>query len=84
MKKIMLSATALLFTISIFAQTNSTPPPASKDAKGKTNAVPSKIAVSDPGAPAQKTVAPAPAPAPSAPAKEADKGKHKAKGHHKK
>ena len=80
MKKIMLTATAFIVTVSLFAQTSSPPQPASKDTKGKTSAAPNQIAVSDPGTPSKKTAAPAS----SAPSKEATKGKHKGKGHHKK
>lgn len=82
MKKIMLTATAFIVTVSLFAQTSSPPQPASKDTKGKTSAAPNQIAVSDPGTPSKRTAAPAPAS--SAPSKEATKGKHKGKGHHKK
>ena len=83
MKKMMLTASAFIVTLALFAQNSSTPAPVSKETKIKATPAPSNIAVSDPGTPNSRTAAPAPAS--TAPAQEAPKpAKHKGSLNHKK
>ena len=94
MKKLILSAASVLFSIALFAQTSGTAAPGPKSGGTMTNSAPTNLAVSDPGVPNKKTSTSNPAPPTTKPNDQKEKsnaegekkqqGKGHGKGHNKK